>query len=709
MRNSQHIRRTFARQQDAKDCGVACLLSVVRCHGGTATFERLRQRSGTGLQGTSLLGLCQAARQSGLDAEGLEADAVQRLAEVSDLCILHVVTEAGFPHYVVFYGVLPNGRYLIGDPAHGVEPMTAAELDKIWQSKALLRLSPTEAFVKATDQSSRRRAWLLQLLRDDQNILVVGLLLGIVTSVLGLSTAVFTQKLIDNILPARDLYKLSLGLGLLGAVLLVKTGLGYLRGLFLVQQSRDFNIRLMDGFFGKLLRLPKPFFDTRKTGELVTRMNDSHRIQSAIGTLTGSAAIDVLAALVSIVFVFTYSLAAGAWVLLSVPSFIILAWRFNRPIQQGQRSAMEAYSMTESHYINALQGIGAIKSTNSETLFARLTRIVYGSFQEKSYALGKVGVRYGLGMEMISIAFTLGVLAMAAWMVVNQHWQLGQMVAVVGVANGVFASLARLMLVSVQMREAWVAFDRLFEFASVEPENTAHANEQPIEFDSLRIENLCFRFAGQKRLLQDLSLQIHRGELVIVTGESGRGKSILLQILQKMYGCESGDILVNGEKWDALPVSAWRKTVGVVPQDVVLFNGSLAYNICLQEQIDNAEAQILSRFLADYGFSAYFENFPQGYATILGDAGVALSGGQKQLVGLARALYRKPQLLLLDEATSAMDSGTEKFVNHLLRRLKGGMGILMVTHRVDTAPPANRVYLLEQGRLCALLSEPASG
>ena len=214
--------------------------------------------------------------------------------------------------------------------------------------------------------------------------------------------------------------------------------------------------------------------------------------------------------------------------------------------------------------------------------------------------------------------------------------------------------------------------------------------------NSLIIKDLAFRFAGKSQLLKNVSLSLHKGQMTVLLGEIGSGKSILLQILQKFNHYESGEILINDTMPFAdFPADEWRKIIGVVQQDVKIFNGTLLDNIILGSMLEEGEKAIA--FCELMGFQKFFESLPQSYFTIVGEEGINLSGGQKQLVALARALYRQPQLLLLDEATSAMDSKTESFVLNLLQNLKSSTGILMVTHRNAIAQQADKVYRLENG------------
>lgn len=332
----KHIQKTFTKQLNQTDCGVACLLSILHFYGGDATRERLRESSGTSIQGTSLLGLYQTAQSLGFAAEGLEAEGIHNLDELTGPAILHVVLDDGptgqhLQHYIVYYGQ-EGANYIIGDPGRGMVQMTKEELEAIWISKALLSLVPTEQFVRTVQNRQTQWQWFKKLIREDIPLLSIAAGLGVAVALLGLSMALFSQKLLDDILPKQNTEKLTLGLLLLSVLLLARAGVSYLRNFLLLRQSREFNVRIADSFFRDLLQLPKAFFDSRKTGDLVARLNDTRRIQATISFLTGSVIIDTLVIVLTAVFLFNYAWQIGLLALVSFPLFGWLIWRFNNRI-----------------------------------------------------------------------------------------------------------------------------------------------------------------------------------------------------------------------------------------------------------------------------------------------------------------------------------------------------------------------------------------
>jgi ABC-type bacteriocin/lantibiotic exporter with double-glycine peptidase domain len=689
--NKKHIEKTHTLQLDQSDCGVACLMSLIKLHGGTSSIEKLRELSGTTKQGTTMLGLYQVANKIGFTAEGCEAD-LNALIEHKQPVILHVVIENQLQHYVVCYEFDSKKGFLIGDPAKGIYNLSADELDKIWVSKSCLTLETNDNFIKAETEKHSQKKWFLDLLKEDYKLLWISVLLGVFVAGLGLAMSLFSQKLIDDILPSNNIKKLVSGIALLAILLIARVGIAVLREFFLLQQSKDFNNRINTNFFTSLLQLPKPFFDTRKIGELVARLNDTQRVQRVIKMLASSLVIDVLVSIISLVFLFMYSWKIGVIALLSVPIYFYIIYRSNKKIINSQKEVMQSYAFNESNYINTIQGIATIKNDNKQEVFNKTNEVVFANFQEKIFNLGKINITLSWQSGLASVLFLIGILIYTSIQVFNKEIKLGELMAVLGIVGSLMPSIANLALISIPINEAKIAFNRMYEFASIEKEK--EEGKFISEINSITIQNLSFRFAGRRELFTNINLNIEKGKFTAIVGESGSGKSTLGQILQRFYSFENGNILVNNQyELNEIELKSYRNLIGVVPQDITIFNGNVIDNILLGA-IDTPEN--VMKFLNDFGFDVYFNQLPQGLATILGEEGINLSGGQKQIIALARVLYKKPQFLILDEATSAMDRNTENFTMNLFEKIKPNCAIFFISHRLNALKNiADVIYVLD--------------
>ncbi|MEM9389000.1 MAG: peptidase domain-containing ABC transporter [Bacteroidota bacterium] len=696
MTTEKKLQQYFVQQHGQSDCGPACLLSVIKYHGGFTSLDEIRRITGTTKTGTRLLGLYQGAQQLGFTVSGLEAEAIDNLKELDQPAILHVILENRLQHYVVFYG-FRSEKIIIGNPAKGIEEWSYKKLETVWKSKSLLKLAPNDSF-KTNDHRSKSKGYteLLEWVKEDFNVLIASLFLGLLVAMLSLSTAVFSQKLIDVILPLEDMVKLIVGLTLFGFILLAKSGLGYVRSTFLISQSKDFNNRMISSFFASLLKLPKPFFDSKKTGEMIARMNDTRRIQAAISNLAGNLLIEALVVVVSLIGVYVYSYQVGILVSCFLPVYLLILYQTHHPIISAQKGVMEAYALNEGNYIDVVSGIEAVKSTNRANLFHKLSTLIYQNFQENVFKLGKVQVRFNLLTELSGVALILSVISLSAYMVLQSELLLGSVIALLSLSGTIGPSMVRIALFNIQLQEARIAYDRMKEFTGLGTENF-DGESLPKNADTLEMRNVSFHYPGSLDLLVNVNLSIRKGSITALIGESGSGKSTILQLLQRFHAPTTGEILINDVSIFSFQLDEYRRKIGVIPQEVKIFNNYLLFNIALSEEEKTLEEVV--QWCKETGFHKFFSKFPQGYVTLIGEEGINISGGQKQLVGLARALFSKPQFLLVDEGTSAMDSETEKFVLDLLQKVKNEMGVLIVTHREKVAYTSDQLFRLENGKV----------
>ncbi|AIL45349.1 MULTISPECIES: peptidase domain-containing ABC transporter [Elizabethkingia] len=690
MKRNKHLSKTFTPQKDQTDCGVGCLLSLIRYYGGNDTLENLRDKSGTSKQGTTLLGLYQAANSIGFDAEGCEAD-INALIEHGDPVILHVIMDEKYEHYVVCY-YYRNNQFSIGDPARGIIYWNKEELEQYWKTKTCLTLKPNSNFVKAESTNKTKKEWLIGLLKKDQEAIYTIIVLGIVLSLLGMSMSIFSQKLIDDILPQRKLKVLMLSIAFLGFLLFARVAIQGLRDFYIIKQYKAFNERINYSFFSSLLHLPKVFFDTRKIGDFVARLNDTQRIQSVIKQLITATTVDILSVIISVTFLFFYSWKLAVICLILSPIIFYIIFSFNKKIVESQQDVMHAYSQNEANYIDCIRGIEIVKNFSKQDVFLKRNQNIFGFFQSKIYELGRLNLRISLTSGLVLVTFLLIIVVFSSYHVLINKIKVGELMAIIGISSSLLTSITNLALISIPIQEAKVAFDRMFEYSSIKPENLNGIDLD--EINRVTIQGIDFRYNGRSKLLEDVSFILEKGMITTLLGESGNGKTTLAEILQKNYKPEKGNIIVNGEyNLQDISLSSWRNFLGVVPQNIQLFNGSIVENIVLDKQINEDS---LNSLINDFGFGKFISALPQGWETLVGEEGINLSGGQKQLLGWMRALYHNPEFLILDEPTSSLDKETRNFIYKLISNLKASKIIFIISHYLeDLKDVSDNILILE--------------
>lgn len=698
MNEINKIRKLSLLQHDSTDCGAACLASVIRFWGGDSSIERIRKASGTSQYGTTMLGLYQAALQLGIEATGYEA-AIEDIIKYKNILILHIEQDNGSEHYVVCYG-FKNEKFTIWDPSTGLMFYSREALDKIWHSKKCLGLIPGEKFLFKKEDKKNKWEWIASSLKQDKEILIISVFMGILISFLGLAMAVFTRKLLDEIIPSGNVGLLLAISTLVLLLLSAKIFFTAIRQYFLLSQGRDFNIRVVNSFYNALLFLPKLFFDSRKTGDFVARLNDTMRIQRVISDVISIYIIDILILILTLPLIFTYSRMVALISLISLPILFLIVYKKNQLIINLQYDTMAGYAMNESNFINSLKGITEIKSLNWHKQFSDRNNYIFSDFQEKAVRLGKIKISLGLLTNLIGTLYLVVVLAYSSIEVIHTRMTTGELMAILTLCSSLLPSVLNLALLPIPLNEAKVAMTRMFEFTKIESEDNNKCQfDESILIDKICLKDIAFRFTGQKLLLKDLNLTIEKGKVVALMGESGCGKSTLANIIMRFYTPETGEIIINEQGGpEKISLEKWRSEIGLVPQDIHIFNGTVLENIICD--VTEEKLKELTTLVSENGLEQFFTKLPAGLATIVGEEGVKLSGGQKQLIGILRVLIQKPEVLIIDEGTSNMDRDSELVVINILQKLRKEKGILLITHRINLIKQiCDYIYVLNNGTI----------
>ena len=479
-------------------------------------------------------------------------------------------------------------------------------------------------------------------------------------------------------------------------MLLFQNGLSFIRTRFLVEQSRNFNTRVVGWFLEKLVKLPQLFFDTRTTGDFVSRLQDTSKLQRVISYIIGDLGISFLVFVTSLSAILVYSWQIGLILLFWIPFFGLIVLLFKNELLQLQRKVLTSYAQSETQFIDVIQGMDVIKSTFTQSLFTKISLSSYSNYQQDRFQLGIKSATFTLISGILVLLGTLSIIGIGGFYVLEYGLQIGVFIATIQLSGQTLQSTQTLFISIIQLQEAKVVYDRMIEFTSLEIEaekNTVEIEEGFIP-ECIQIKDLSHRFNGRKQTFSQINFSLKKGKIVALMGDSGSGKSTLVRVLDQLYPFENGTITIKPQKFDFTKLSeqSCRKLVSVVHQQDRLFSGTVVQNLVMSDDPKVIEQKLI--YCSQLGFDAQFARFSQGYLTQVGKDGIQLSGGQKQLVSFARAILANRPVLLLDEPTTAMDKSMRDFVFRLLHQLKKDKLILLVTHLEQVANQAEEVVLM---------------
>ncbi|MBN2485667.1 MAG: ATP-binding cassette domain-containing protein [Bacteroidales bacterium] len=545
-----------------------------------------------------------------------------------------------------------------------------------------------------------KSTWFISILRKDIKLLAGTLALGVTGAVLGLAVSVFSQKLIDEIIPRNNLRHLVIGLSIAAGLLLLKIMVSYLQQYLGIKHSKMFNLALIDKFFSRVLLLPKAFFDKNSAGGLIARMNDSASIQQTVTFIANTFILNLLILIVSCAVLFHYSAAMGFISLLSFPFYLTVAILNKKNIASKTSQTMEANAIKESSYISTIQNIDLIKTHNKQNVFSNINFDIYSNFQQKSFMLGKTGANLGVTAEFIGTFFYIIMLSFAAYQVITARMTIGEYTATLGIATSMLYPIGSIGMAILHLQGAKVAFERMYEFISLNPEyekNKDVAKKDTGKIEKIEFRNIRFSYNPKHDLLKDINFTVKKGEVISIFGKNGSGKSTLLNLLMALYNNYDGNILFNNIDLKELSVEKLRDKLAIVSQQSNLFDSSVIQNICFDSDENVINSSIA--YLNGLGFQKYIDSISDGYYNQIIENGKNLSGGQKQIISLARALCKRPDILILDEPTASLDGEAENFVLSRIKDYARKGIVIMVTHKIKPARESDRILVLEDGKI----------
>lgn len=702
----------YYRQPDAKDCGPTCLRIIAKHYKKVIPLQTIRQLSETTREGSSLLGLSEAAEKIGFKTLGVKIDFETLTNEVPLPCIVHWNKE----HFVVVYKIKKDKIY-ISDPAYGLIDYTKEEFIKQWignnadestEEGIALLLEPTPAFNQnAWEEDSpsfgggkgEAFSFLFQYLFRYKGLLtqlIFGLAAG---SILTLIFPFLTQSIVDVGIQNQDINFIYLILLAQIMLFLGRMGIEVIRGWILLHLSTRISISLVSDFFIKLMNLPIGFFDTRMTGDIMQRINDHNRIEN----LLTNTSLNTLFSFINII-VFSLVLAYYDWrlfLIFLVGSTLYLVWIlfFLKKRRELDYKRFSQMSDEQSKIVELINGMQEIKLNNAE----KQKRWSWEFIQVKLFKIGMKSLALeqtqSVGSNFINQLKDIFITFMSASLVLKGDLTLGMMLSVQYIIGQLNAPLTQLVSFIQQTQDAKISLERLGEIHDKEDEEPL--NDQKV-YDipkaNLEIENLAFRYTGSlEPVLKGLDFTIPNQKITAIVGASGSGKTTLMKLLMKFYEPDSGDIKVGSTNLKNIAQKSWRSKCGVVMQEGYVFNDTIAQNIAVGE--DFVDRIKLEKAVEIANIKEFIESLPLSYNTKVGNEGIGMSGGQRQRLMIARAVYKNPDYIFFDEATSSLDANNEKIIMENLNRFFEGKTAVIIAHRLSTVKNADQIVVMDDGKI----------
>ena len=551
---------------------------------------------------------------------------------------------------------------------------------------------------------SKRKVFgkLLHYVVPHTKLLVISLLLSGITTAIALLPPIMTKSIVDDVIPNKDLKLLGIIVLTLFIAYVVHYSIGALRGYMLRVCGDRMVEELRNDVYEKAQHLPMKFYDKTSTGSVINRISgDTNTLQAFMLRVTQEVVVQFFLLVGIIVIMFAMNWKLTLLSLIPVPLVVIGSRVFGKKIAPFYRRIWRRWAAVTSVLTDTIPCVRVIKAFAGEDRAVDKFKKYNDEWLKVDVKSAKITTAFP---NIVSFVVTCGSLLIWAvggkWVVQGNDSGLtaGLLVSFISYASLFYQPVNFFANLNDTYQGALASIERIFDILDAEPEPDLHKGNCPAQIrGKIEFKNVNFSFDKTKKVLSDVSFVIEPGDIVGIVGTTGSGKSTLVNLLLRFYDQYEGQILVDGIDLKELDLGYFRSKIGYVQQEPMMFSDTIFNNIAYGVPDAQVEAVIHAADVANA--HEFIVKQPDGYDSMLGERGVGLSGGEKQRLSIARAVLKNPSILIFDEATAAVDSETESQIQEAIDRLISGRTTLMIAHRLSTLRKANKILVVDQGKI----------
>jgi len=694
-------------QVESNDCGAACLKTIIKHYGRNCDLSFLRKKSPATKSGVTAFDIKSAAQEIGFACEAIKTTLHGIANLVHYPCILHWEQN----HFVVIYKH-KNGFFYVSDPNYGRVKLGSKEFEKYWTSGSetgvAILLKPKEGFYTYpfpnTDKTVVRnnlKKYLGKIIDYQQNQLVYLFFLLLLGGGLAYVYPLSMGFLVDKALGQHDLH-LVFGVLLFQLALSFSTlGVEALKGVVRINIHQKVSVNIFRDLLTKLISLPLAYFDGRKTSDIIQKIEEQRKIEVFVTENLFSFSVSLVLLVGFSVQIFLKNTEIGFIFLLGTLLSVLCFMSFSKRRNTLNYFDLKLQSENRNLILETVKGIIPIKLFNADATKVSHWTELQGKIVDLRKRILKSDMAQVISSDLIGQLRTLAINFYCCVYILAGRMTLGEMVAIGAILGVLHAPIQSIYQLVRSYQESLISFQRINEVYLLKAENDFSAHDGVESRQPLLFRNVSFAYPGFKAnvLLKNVSFTIRPGKTTAIVGESGSGKTTLTKLIGRFYSPDSGTVLYGGTKLDDIGVDAWRDKVGIVSQDGYIFSGTIGENIALNQKRADIPLGRLNSACKIAHIYDFVSTLPLGYDTMIGDAGLELSAGQKQRILIARALYSDPEIIVFDEATSNLDSITERSILENLHSFLTNRTVVIIAHRLSTVQRANHIVALKGGNV----------
>ncbi|MBQ8230415.1 MAG: peptidase domain-containing ABC transporter [Lachnospiraceae bacterium] len=732
----------FVKQHDEKDCGAATVAMLCQYWGLKLPLADVRTQVRTDINGTTMYGLVEGLTNYGFVADGASGtvdDLINAVnnKEIAVPFIARIIKDNILEHFVVVYK-LDKCSVTIGDPAIGIMKLKLNTFASLWTGH-VVHAKIGDNFAPA-DYTKGKLSKYLHLVFKQKKILVLSLVMSLVISIITVAgsmafytvvevlsdtgnsehvheevnedaeevdkenfIAVWETDLIEwleqqPVVQALDelIMNIDLVFFVIIAMYLFRLFINIFRGKMLAILSKNVECSILFESYEKLLNLPMHFFESRSTGEIMSRFDDIAEICNAVSGGSLTLILDTLMALLTGCVLICLSKSLTAWSLVIIALYVFVILFFKKPIARISQSVMGQHAIITSLFKQTVDGIIVIKSHSDKKEKCHSVCEEYEEYTQIKVRASILETVQNSIVTFVAVSGLILILWKGSSMCAQGVLSLSILITYYNILNYFLTSVTDLISLQSDIQTAVVSAERLNDILDCAGEGGQESDISFIPGD-IEFNNVAFRYGGGPRLFDSLNLQIRAGEKVAIIGESGCGKSTIAKLLSAFYTTESGEITLGQIPLSRYSMDTLRKHIVYVSGNGVMFEDSIYNNIVLHNKAVSLDT--VRKICARLQIDDFIQSLPYGYDTLVDDNGSIFSTGQRQRINIARALIHQPDILILDEATSNLDPISERQINNVINELRGKTTCIVIAHKLSTIKDCDHIILLENGKI----------
>lgn len=680
----------IVKQEGIKDCGVSCMLSIIKYYKGNINIEYLKEMTNTTRHGVTFLGMKKAFIELGFSSTGVDVEDIYLLENLTP-SISQIKVNNKFYHFVVIYKINKNkNKITIMDPAYGIKVLKLDEFLKMWTNKVLIIKKQKE--IPNFIQSNKVINIIREVLLTNKLVILNIFLLSMISTIFAIINSYYFRIIIDDILITNNINNLSKLVIIFIIMMIIKSLSSIYKEQISLYLSKKIDYFLITNVYNHILLLPYTYFKNKSTGEIISRINDLSYVRNILIKLILTCLIDITLIIVTSLILINISYLLFLFSLITLLLYLIItiicSSIFKKYINDNQEKSAEV----NSFLVESFNSYDSIKGTNSELKQINKFKNKYKDLLESIFRFNNFYCLYNNIKETINNLMIIILIGIGTKLVMDEIITLGELITFNSLIIYYYEPIKNILALEPDIKSAINSIKRINTILNVEVEKRNFTEYKLID-GNIKFNNLNYSYDGYNKTLNNISFEILKGEKVLINGESGIGKSTLLKLLLKYYNVKKSNIFIDDIDINDYSIDSIRNSISYISQSELLNNDTIYNNISYHNDY-NIKKFNLACGIAQVDKLMCVKN--QGYDFFIEENGFNLSGGERQRIILARHILLNKNILIIDEGTSAIDNNLERKIIKSLFKLYDNKTIIHISHHTNNIDLYDKVLTINK-------------